>query len=40
MQVGSQEFTIDFKGYDRQFDWLGISLVYDKSDKHLIIYVS
>ena len=25
---------IDFKGCERQFDWLEISLIYDKSDKH------
>ena len=39
-QIGSQEFTVDFKESDRQFDWLEVSLVYDKSDKHLIIYDS
>ena len=39
-QIGSQEFTVDFKESDRQFDWLEVSLVYDKSDKHLIIYNS
>ena len=37
LQAGSQEFTVDFKGWDRPFDWLEISLVYDKSDKHLTI---
>ena len=31
---------IDFLGANRQFDWLEISLVYDKSDKHTIIYES
>lgn len=40
MQVGSKEFTVDFKGCNRQFDWLETSLVYDKSDKHLTIYNS
>ena len=40
LQAGSQEFTVDFKGCDRQFDWLEISLLYDKSDKHLTIYDS
>ena len=34
LQTGSQEFTVDFKGCERQLDWLEISLVYDKSDKH------
>ena len=40
LQAGSQEFTVDFKGCDRQFDWLKISLLYDKSGKHLTIYDS
>ena len=40
LQAGSQEFTFDFKGCDRQFDWLKISLLYDKSNKHLTIYDS
>ena len=31
---------VDFKESDRQFDWLEVSLVYDKSDKHLITYDS
>ena len=37
LQAGSLEFTVDSKGSDRQFDWLKISLLYDKSDKHLTI---
>ena len=37
LQAGSQEFTVDFKGCDRQLDWLKISLLYNKSDKHLTI---
>ena len=35
LQAGSQDFTVDFQGANRQFDWIEISLVYDKSDKHL-----
>ena len=35
MQIGSQEFTVGFKVCDRQLDLLEVSLVYDKSDKHL-----
>ena len=38
LQTGSQEFTRNFKGSERQCDWLEISLVYEKSDKYLIIY--
>ena len=40
LQVGSQEIDVDFKGCERQFDWLEISLVYDKRDKHITIYDS
>ena len=40
LQAGLQEFTVDFKGCDRQFDWLEISLLYKKSDKHLTLYDS
>ena len=38
LQAGSQEFTVDFEGCDRQFNWLEISLLYNKSDKHLTFY--
>ena len=31
--VDSDSIDQDFLGCDRQFDWLEISLVYDKSDK-------
>ena len=40
LQVGSQDFTVDFQGAKRQFDWIEISLVYDKSDKSLTAYDS
>ena len=40
LQEGSQEFTVSFKGCNRQFDWLEVLLVYDKSDKLLITYDS
>ena len=40
LQVDSLEFTVEFKGCKRQFDWLEISLVYNKSDKHRTIYDS
>ena len=40
LQIGSEEFEVDFKGCKRQFDWLKISLVYEKSDKHTTIYDS
>ena len=40
LQIGMLEFTVDFKGCNRQFDWLEVSLVYDRNDKHLTIYES
>ena len=33
MSIGSQSFSIDFLGSNRQFYWLEISVVFDKSDK-------
>ena len=35
--VGSDCINIDFLGSDGEFDWLEISLVYDKSNKHTTI---
>ena len=40
LHAGSQEFTVDFKACQRQFDWLEISLLCDKSNKQLTIYES
>ena len=37
---GTQNFTFTFKGAQRQFDWLEISIVYDKSYQHTTIYDS
>ena len=37
LQTGTQDFSVDFIGMNRQFDWIEISLVFDKSDKHLTI---
>ena len=37
ISVGSDSLTVEFYGANRQFDWLEISLLYDKSDKHLTI---
>ena len=37
---GTQSFTVTFKGAQRQFEWLEISLIYDKSYQHLTIYDS
>ena len=38
INVGQDSLDIDFLGANRQFDWLEISLVYNKSDKHTTIY--
>ena len=40
LQTGVQDLTVDFQGANRQFDWLEILLVYDKSDKQLTLYDS
>ena len=40
LQADSQDFMVDFQGANRKFDWIEISLVYDKSDKHLTAYDS
>ena len=40
MSVDSDSINVDFLGSNRQFDWLEISLVYDKSQKHTTIYDS
>ena len=38
--TGTQSLTVTFKGAQRQFEWLEISVVYDKSYQHLTIYDS
>ena len=40
MNVGTQSIKVNFQGANRQFGWLEISLVYDKSDQHQTIYDS
>ena len=37
---GTQSLTVTFKGAQRQFEWLEISLIYDKPYQHLTIYDS
>ena len=37
---GTQSLTVTFKGTQRQFEWLEISLIYNKSYQHLTIYDS
>ena len=38
--TGTQSFTCTFKGAQRQFDWLEILVVHDKSFQHTTIYDS
>ena len=40
IQKGSDSLNIEFLGANRQFDWIEISIVPDKSDKHSTIYDS
>ena len=40
ISIGSDSINVDFLGSSRQFDWIGISLVFHKSDKHTTIYDS
>ena len=35
--VGTYSLNIEFYGSNREFDWMEISLNYNKSDKHLTI---
>ena len=38
IQKGSDSLNVEFLGANRQFDWIEISIVPDKSDKHNTIY--
>ena len=40
INVGQDSVDVEFLGADRQFDWLEISLVHDKTEKHTTIYDS
>ena len=40
INTGTQDFTCDFQGAQRQINWLEISIVYDKSYHHNTIYDS
>ena len=40
ISTGSDSINVDFLRSNRQFDWLEISLVFEKSDKHTTIYDS
>ena len=40
ISIGQDSLDVEFLGSNRQFDWLEISVVHDKSDKHTTIYDS
>ena len=40
IQKGFDSLNIEFLGANRQFDWIEISIVPDKSDQHKTIYDS
>ena len=40
IKEGSDSLNAEFLGANRQFDWIEISIVPDKSDKHTTIYDS
>ena len=40
INVGQDSIDLDFLGANRQFDWIELSLVYDKSNKHTTVYDS
>ena len=40
IHTGQDSIHVDFLGANRQFDWIELSLVYNKSDKHTMIYDS
>ena len=40
ISIGQDSIDVEFLGANRQFDWLELSLVYDKGDKHKTIYDS
>ena len=38
INIGSQSLVVNFVGANRQFAFLKLSIVYDKSDPHKTIY--
>ena len=40
INTDQDSINIEFLGENRQFDWLEISLVYDKSEKHTIFMIA
>ena len=40
INVETQSLTVNFRGLNKQIEWLEISLVFDKSDQHQSVYNS
>ena len=40
IKTGSDSLNVEFLGANRQFDWLEVSIVNDKSNKHTTVYGS
>ena len=40
ISTGQDSIDIDFLGANKQFHWIELSLVYNKSDQHTTIYDS
>ena len=40
IKTGSDSLNVEFLGANRQFDWIEISIVNYKSDKHTTVYDS
>ena len=40
ISVGQDSLDVEFIGSNRQLDWLEISIVHDKSDRHTTTYDS
>ena len=40
MNTGTQAYTVECRGVNRQFDFLEVPLVYDESDAHVTLYDS
>ena len=40
INIGQDSIHVDFLGANRQFEWLEMSLVFDKSNKHTTLYDS
>ena len=40
INTGQDSLEVEFLGANRQFDWIEILIVHDKSDKHTTIYDS